>query len=204
MKRVSQFLAVILIVAGCAGTPPEADKPLPEAEYVIIDHKTRDFGGSTPDWVEMTPIQMEESGKYEDYYVFIDDQVGKDLEGIKLWARGFTISSEIARLVSTRVEDKFVGAAAGDKDALEGYLEEVVKSISEASYSGVRTEDEFWIKKRFNDGKEEYRYLFLVTVPRDQIEAAILRAFAEADERPETEEKKTAITRVKEAFEGGL
>jgi len=143
--------------------------------------------------------------EYQDYYVFVDDQVGQDLEGLKLWSRGFSVASEIARLVTTRVTDKFVGAAAGDKDELETYLEEVVQSLSEASYGGARKEEDFWVRRRKkSDGTEDYRYVLFVTVPKEQIDAAIERAFAEADEKEKSEEKKTAIQRVKDAFEGGL
>ena len=207
MKKLLLFVLVALVLlAGCAGNPKEKKTKIemePEDEYKIVDHKNRDFGGEPPNWVTMTVSELEGSEKYADFYIFIIDQTGKDLNGLKLWAKGFVASSEIARMVETRVEDKFVGAAAGDMDGLEAYMEEVVKSTSSAKFSGMRTEDEFWIKKKYNDGGEEFRYLFLVTVPRDQIDAAIQRAF-EGTEKPKTEEKKTAVDRVKEAFGPGL
>jgi hypothetical protein len=208
-KYVYLMLAavVIAIVAiGCASEPEEppvtVDAP---PEYKIIDHKTRDFGGDVPQWVTKSASELERSSEYSDFYVFMDDQIGQDLEGLKLWARGFSIASEIARLVSTRVEDKFVGAAAGDRNSLETYLEEVVKSVSEAQYSGARVEEDFWVKRRkASDDSEDYRYLFLVTVPKQQIDDAIKRALEEADEKEPTADKKTAIDRVKQAFDEGL
>jgi hypothetical protein len=210
MQKISYLLMAILVLAvavGCKSAPPPAEPKVqePEAQYTIIDHKTKDFGGTIPDWVGKGTIEIEAMDKYKDFYVFIDDQVGKDLEGLKLWSRGFSIASEIARLVTTRVTDKFVGAAAGDKDELATYMEEVVKSLSEAQYSGARQEADFWVQRRKkSDETEDYRYLLLVTVPRDQIDDAIRRALEDADEKEKTEEKKTAIQRVKDAFENGL
>ncbi len=213
MKRIAYpllaALMVLAVVIGCASAPEEEAKTVvvtaPPA-YTIIDHKTRDFGGDIPDWVTKSASELESSAKYADFYVFTDDQMGRDLEGLKLWARGFSVASEIARMVTTRVEDKFVGAAAGDRNALETYMEEVVKSISEAQYSGARVEEDFWVQRRkASDDSEDFRYLFLVTVPKQQIDDAIDRALKEADEAEKpTPDKETAISRVKSAFDDGL
>jgi hypothetical protein len=186
---------------------PKKEEPVKVEEWVIVDHKTKDFGGNVPNWVTKTPLQLQKEDIYQDYYVFIEDQTGKDLEGVKLWATGFSINSAISRMVATRVQNRFAGAAVGDKDMVETYMEQVVKTVSEASFSNVRVEDEFWVKRQNKTGGEiEYRYLFLVTVPKTQIEAAIERAFGDADEqeKPKTEEEKVARERVKEAFEEEL
>ena len=216
------FLAFGLFL-GCVGDPePAKDEPVEDEpvvkdepvveepakleEWVIIDHKTKDFGGQVPDWATMTAIDLESTDKYKAFYVFIIDHLGKDLDGIELWARGFSAPSEISRMVSTRVKDKFVGAAVGDMDMLETYMEEVVMSVSEADFSGVRTEDKFWIKKQ-NKNKTsdiEFRYLFLVTVPQTEIDLAIERAFGDSQSKPKTEEEETARDRVKDAFDAGL
>lgn len=208
MQKLSYlFLAAIVMALafGCKSGPDVTKPPEPDAQYEIIDHKTKDFGGTIPDWVTKSTIELEATEKYQDFYVFIDDQVGQDIEGLKLWSRGFSIASEIARLVTTRVTDKFVGAAAGDKDDLETYLEEVVQSLSEAAYAGARKEEDFWVQRRkLSDASEDYRYLLFVTVPREQIDEAIRRAFEDADGKEKSEEKKTAIQRVKDAFDEGL
>ena len=116
-------------------------------------------------------------------------------------------TKDIARMVATRVESKFAGAAVGDKDMLETYMEQVVKSLSVAEFSRVVIEDEFWIKKQSKkSGEVEYRYLFLVTVPKSEIEAAIERVFGDAASKvkPKTEEETAARDRVKEAFKEGF
>jgi len=211
MKKVAYLLllAIVLFAVGCASAPKEKKPAVAVTappEYQIIDHKTRDFGGTPPDWVTKSASELEADAKYKEFYVFVDDQMGKDLDGLKLWARGFSISSQIARIVSTRVEDKFVGAAAGDRNALETYMEEVVKSISAAQYSGARVVEDFWVKRRkASDKTEDFRYLFLVTVPRKQIDDAIARALKDADQKAKpTPDKETAIKRVKDTFDKGL
>ncbi len=182
------------------------EPPSKMEEWVVIDHKTKDFGGNVPRWVTRTALQIQREDMYQDYYVFIEDQMGKDLDGIKIWATGFSINSAIARMVSTRVESKFAGAAAGDKNMLETYMEQVVKSMSSATISNVVIEDEFWIKRQNkSNGEIEFRYLFLVTVPKTEIEAAMERAFGDANKAElKTDEETAARGRVKEAISEGF
>ncbi len=200
--------AIVVFFSSCAGSP-KVEKPamIQEAKPEIIDdqyHGARE----TPDWVFLDESEL--LSKEKNYYVFKFQDTGQDLNGLKLWTRGFTASSEIARLVSTKVKDKFVGAAAGDKDKLETYMEEVVKSISKAQYSGAMKKASYWweIRKVKADGsvEEYYEYYLLYYVPKDQIDNAIERALQNADKKvkPKSEDEKTARSRVKEAFGNGL
>ena len=113
----------------------------------------------------------------------------------------------LAALIQNKVKDKFVGAAAGDKDFIETYMEEVVKSVSEGEFSGFREQDKFWVRKRYfdQDGNvdhEEFRYLFLLTVPKKEIADAVKRAFDGT--KPETAEEVSAKERVLEAWGDGF
>jgi hypothetical protein len=217
MKKIlgiAIMIVVGLVMMGCPGGPsangptPKATPEPPPPTPRILEHKTSDFGGNVPDWVSKTQLEMEKTEEYKGFYVLIEDHPGgKDLEGLKLWAKGFSAKSAFADMISVRVNSKFVGAAAGDKDMLETYMEQVVKSVSKAEFSGFRVNDEFWILKQYfnTDGsvqKEEYRYLFLITVPRKAVDDAIKRAFDGT--KTETPEEKTAVDRVKEAFGTGL
>ena len=199
------FVVPVILLASCMGGP-KVEKPemIQEAKPEIIDdqyHGARE----TPDWVFQDEDEI--ASNVKDYYVFKFVQQGKDLDGLKLWTRGFVASSEIARIVSTKVKDKFVGAAAGDKDKLETYMEEVVKSISKAQFSGARKKASYWwqIRKVGADGsvEEVYEYYLLYYVPKEQIDNAIRRALEEADKKikPKSEDEKTARERVKKAIE---
>jgi hypothetical protein len=213
MKRIITVALALALAAfafvSCASTPP-IDKPAvsKENKVVVIDdqyHNTR----PTPEWIFLEPTEIEKQGTYKDAYIFKFVQQGQDVDGLRLWVRGFAAASEIARMVSTRVQDTFVGAAAGDKNKLETYLEEVVKSISTAQYSGAVKASEYWwqIQKADVGGNltQVYEYYLLYSVPKTQIDQAIKRALAEADGvKAKTEDEQTARTRVKAAMEGGL
>jgi hypothetical protein len=223
-KRLIIMLAIIAIftiVLGCISKPepppavptaaptpepPPTPKPTPPPPPPpqIIEHKTSDFGGEVPEWLSMDALDLEQQEAYVNHYVFIEDHPGgKDLMGLKAWAKNFSAKDAVASMVSNRVKSKFVGALAGDIDMVETYMEQVVKSVAEAEFSGLRVNEDFWVKKRYynSDGEvesEEYRYLFLITVPRKAINDAIKRAFDETT--PETEEERSAIDRVKDSW----
>jgi hypothetical protein len=202
--------AMAFLLVSCASGPKinapqvtQANKPK------IIDdqyHGSRD----TPEWIFLQPNELEAKAEYKDAYVFVFVQQGKDVDGLKLWVRGFAAASEVARMVSTRVQDKFAGAAAGDKDKLETYIEEVVKSVSEAQYSGARKAAEYWwqVQKTAADKSvtETFEYYLLYTVPKTQIDQAIKRSIdgAASAVKPKTEDEQTARDRVKKSFDNGL
>ena len=214
MKRIitaALTLAIVAFVFVACPSTPKIDKPAvsKENKVVVIDdiyHNTR----PTPEWIFLEPKEIERQGTYRDSYIFKFVNQGQDVDGLRIWTRGFSASSELARMVSTRVQDTFVGAAAGDKDKLETYLEEVVKSISAAQYSGAERSGEYWwqIQKADVSGNltQVYEYYLLYTVPKAQIDQAIKRAIAEADgkAKPVSADELTARDRVKAVMEGGL
>lgn len=218
MKKLIILLLVSLglLLIGC-GSPPPAEEPEPEGEIEVvgqvyppkvIEHTQTAFGGSVPEWVFVDASELEQSEQYGDSYVFKFDTMGGNLDGVKAWASGFDAPKEVARMVSTRVKNKFVGAQVGDKDMVEGYMEEVVKLLAEAQYSGARKSGDFWVYQQYynDDGtpdKKQYRYLYLYTVPRQQVDDAIARALEAMNgkAKPKTEEEQTARDRVKQLFD---
>jgi hypothetical protein len=214
MKRIVflalALAAMALFTVSCASTPPVEKPPMsPENKVKVIDdqyHGARE----TPDWVFLEANEIEKTGNYKDVYLFKFMQQGQNVDGLALWSRGFAAASEIARMVSTRVQDKFVGAAAGDKDALETYMEEVVKSVSSADYAGALKVASYWwqVQKADVSGNVEqfFEYYLLYSVPKAQIEKAIQRAIQEASNaaKPANAEEQTARDRVNQAMEGGL
>jgi hypothetical protein len=211
-------LAVLgLALAGCAGKKeapaPAGDLKVEPQVYPpkIIEHKTSSFGGNPPEWVFTVQEDLEQSDKFKDQYVFVFDEKGGDLDGLKAWTRSFVAASEVARMVSTRVNNKFAGAQVGDKNMVETYMEEVVQVLAQAQYSGARKVDDFWVlQQTYTDqgkpDKKEYRYLLLYAVPRQQIDDAIQRALDETAQKskPKTEEENKARERVQELFSTGM
>jgi hypothetical protein len=210
MKRASISLLLLLFVAllfacmGPQGTETDSGDGSDSEEVdevKIIDHKNKGLGGDVPAWCFASTFDLETQSDFEDSYVFKIEENGQSLDGLKAWASGFSVPTEIARFVSTRVMNKFVGAQVGDKDMVESYMENVTKSLAQAQFSGARKRDDYWVKKR--EGEETYfTYLLLVTAPRDLIDDAIDQALSAESERskPKTEEEKVARDRVQALF----
>jgi len=212
------LVAIGLLFAGCKTKPtPEQERALKVEPQVyppkVIEHKLTALGGDIPEWIFQyaNGEDLEKERDYKDNYVFVFEQTGKDLEGVKAWTRSFSAATEVARMVSTRVMNKFAGAQVGDKDMVETYMEEVAKILAVAEYSGARKKDDFWIYRQFYDDngnptKKEYTYYMLYTVPEEQIDAAIQRSLdAQTNkEKAKTEEEQVARDRVKELFSDGL
>jgi hypothetical protein len=115
-------------------------------------------------------------------------------------------------MITTRVQEKFAGAATGSPDDAFGrYFENVVKTVSESQFSGARKENDFWILKGYYKAnskkldREAYDYYVLVTIDRETLERQINGALESAEPDPaRTPEQQTAIQRVKEAFYEGF
>lgn len=219
-KRVATVagLVVLLVImlVGCAGGPEEeepvnANVPEPILRQPdLLDHKNYKFGREVPEWVVMDATEIEDLDEYEDVYVFkFESPRAQSLQGAELWTRNFTAASQIAQTVRNRVQVKFAGAAVGDMDMVESYMEQVVQSLSDAEFSGYQPEADYWIQMRYYepDGsvdEDAYTYLVMYTIPKNTLDGMIQDALEEADEEPETEEEETARQRVREAFENGL
>jgi len=202
------LLAIGFVLASCGGKP-KASGGFVEGEdaeeVVVIDHKNKALGGEAPEWVFMSIADLEAMDKYEDSYVFKVEADGKDKDGALAMLRGMEVPTMVARQISLRVQNKFVGAQVGDKDTLETYMENVTKSLAVATITGLREQDNYWVK--LQEGSDKYyRALLFVTVPREEIQAAIDRALDEeaARTKPKTEEEQKARDRVKEVFGSGL
>jgi len=163
----------------------------------MIDHKNYQFGKEVPEWVSMEQYDIEQLPRYKDVYVFkFTSEKSKDLEGSQIWMRNFTVASEVSRLISQRIKDKAVSAAAGNADAIDGYTKELVKIVSEANMSGLKKETDYWTCRRYfkADGDVEgdfYATFMLYSVPRKVLDGIIKDAIAKANEKekPKSQEE---------------
>jgi len=215
---IVSIVAASIAVMSC-GSAPEEKKPIEKkavAKFEIIEHKASAIGGDVPEWVQTYIYDgntgVEKMEKYKDKFVFIGEDTGTNLNALRLWAQGFNVAQDLARLVSMRVQAKFAGAAAGSPDDEFGrYFENVVKNVSDAKISGARKETDFWIFKRYFkvDGKtvdrEVYDYYVLNTIDQETLKKqldAVLNGTT--PDKPQTKEQKAAVDRVKEAFYEGF
>lgn len=204
-KRISfvclcSFLVVFLCTS-CQTTEKAKDgksKVVGKAKMPeMIDHKNQQFGKEIPEWVSMEQYDIEQLPRYKDVYVFkFTSEKSKDLEGSQIWMRNFTVASEVSRLISQRIKDKAVSAAAGNADSIDGYTKELVKIVSEANMSGLKKETDYWTYRRYfkADGDVEgdfYATFMLYSVPRKVLDGIIKDAIAKANEKekPKSQEE---------------
>jgi hypothetical protein len=208
MKRSVYFLGIGLIlavIAGCASAPPTAPAEFVEPTFKIVEYKNSALGAAVPDWVTMDVGELEDD--FDDEYVFRFEQTGEDLTGVKNIADNMNAPSEVARLVSTRVEQVFAGAQVGDENFVETYFENVVKTVTNAQLNGLRKYGDFWVLKEYYDNRgratnREYEYYTLYRISQAQVDDLIARAIDGLD--AVTEEEKSARDRVREILSDGI
>ena len=210
------FLAAVAVIAlaGCANKL----KPLGTVSSKIkkpemLDHKNLKWDKPVPGWVAEEPNVIEKTSDYKgkDVYLFkFESPRSKSLEGAELWTRDFSVPSEMARMVKVKVESKAAAAAAGDKDKVEGYLEDIVKTVTSTKLSGFKKETDYWIQMRYFDADgnptgDDYTYIVLYSISKKTLDKLIQNAISGADEdKPKSEEEKAVRQRVKEALSEGL
>ncbi len=207
--------AVLLVIVGCASTPDPADEAV--QPFVVLQHRGSSRGVDAPEWVRVSlegAAAVEAMDEFEGKYAVVLEESGSDLRGVEMWAQNFSAPAQIAQQVSTRVEQRFAGAAAGEVDAIETYMENVVKTMSEAEFSGFRRAGEWWVQYRWYEAdrttvdRDEYRYTVLYTIDRDLLDRQVLHAIDVAErqaQEPRTEDERTVRERVRRALaEEGL
>lgn len=219
MKKFLIVFAVLaaLLVASCASKPPAPPPPIPTmAKFEILQHKGTTLGiTNAPAWIEASlqgPKTVERLPDYTGKFVVVVDVTGKDLEGTSLAASRLNADTEIARYLSLRVKDTFAGAQVGDKDKIETYMERVVKSVSEARFSGFQKAADWWVQVRWYKpdkpsqwDRDEFRVLQLYTVDKAVLEEQFRKALAgEAANEPKTPEKQRAMDMVQQSFFEGF
>lgn len=177
----------------------------------LIDHKNLKWGKDAPLWVSQEAYELEKESEYKDYYLFkFESPRSKSLEGAELWTRDFSVPSEMARTVKMRVESKAAAAAAGDKDLVTGYIEDIVKTITDTKLSGFKKLSDYWIQMRYFDAQgkpagDDYTYLVLYRISKDTLDKLIDNAITGADEeKPKTEDEKRVRDLVKDALHEGI
>ena len=214
MKNISKMVGAIALVslfgflASCASAPVE--KPVEKVNVSIktpakqiLDHKGALTGGDIPLWVNQDVGEIETDAKYKDMYAFRGEATGGSEQSAKLIASRLDADTQIARMISLRVQNMFSGAQVGDDKTIETYMENVVKSLADAKISGWREAGSWWVQYEYTaTNKQEYRYYLLYTIPKDAVKKLIDAAIA--GQPAETKDKITARDRVKQITEGTL
>lgn len=214
MKRFIWMAAATVALISCPSAPPPEQRqqdvvsPTVQEKEEIITYQDRDLGIPIPAWVRTSELDLQNSPDYKDFYVFKFMEEGESLRGAQLAAERLQAGPAIASQINQRVQAKFVGAEVGDRNLMESYMENVVKSLADAQISGMRTQS-FWTKVRVTDPdgrvRDVYRVRVLATVPRQTLDTLVRQALDGAErERPLTEGQRAARARVRQAIEEGF
>lgn len=129
----------------------------------IIDDMGAITGAQPPKWL---PYVSETSKIKDELYPkkvpFVYEISGKDLRYLKRQANATGAAADYARTMSTAV----IASAGYQTTAYDGEITseqfaELVQSASRAKFSGFKKEGEWWVLRKFSDGREEYSYYVL-------------------------------------------
>jgi hypothetical protein len=206
---VAALLAISGFVVSCASAPEPKPSPSPVTTKATpaktpIDHKNLMFNGDIPDWITSEITDIEAQPKYKDAYVFRGEAVGGSEAGAKMLATQMDADTQIARMISLRVQNLFAGAQVGDDKNLENYMENVVKSLADAKVTGWRNMANYWVQYEYTaTKKQEFRYFVLFTISKEAVKQLMNEALNKAPQ-PDTAEKKNAKDKVAKIMDGNL
>ena len=132
----------------------------------IIDDMGAVTGAKQPRWL---PYVSEASKIKEELYPnkvpFVYEIQGKDLRYLKRQANSTGAAADYARTMSTAVRATAAEMAEGyDEQIVSTQFAELVETAARAKFSGFKKEGEWWVLRKFADGREEYSYYVLYLI----------------------------------------
>jgi hypothetical protein len=184
--RLCVLIIGVSLISACFSASQRMVDLGPVPEYQENNRITEVIGhenaadNDMPEWVARYVrgglIGIETLPEYADSYVFIGRQTGNSLDALKLWEAGFSLDQDLPRLVSARIQARFIGSGRGNPgDEYGRYFETVIKNSSDSSFNGAIRESSFWIKKRTfgEDGVspagETYEYFILIKIEKETL-----------------------------------
>ena len=225
MKKILSALLVVLAVfaiASCVSEPEPKPAPSKMDEVVlvpdILEHKGTALGASVPSWVmayiENGPGGVEKLAEYKGKYVIVLDSEGQSKQGTIAAMDNMDAPVQIARYLSTRVQQKFAGAQVGDRNELTEYFENVVKTVSEAKFSGFMTGPDWWVylqyykpgaKTKTEVDRRIYRVIKVYSIDSTILQTQLDKYLNDAEAQvAKTPEKQRAMDAVQSAFYEGF
>jgi len=223
MKKILGILLVVLAVfalASCASQPSVEAPKVADSVLTpdVLEHKGTALGANVPGWV-MSYIESGASGieklpEYKGKYVIVLDSEGQSKQGTQTAMDNMDAPVQIARYLSTRVQQKFAGAQVGDRDQLTEYFENVVKTVSEAKFSGFMAGPDWWVylqyykpgaKSKSEVERRIYRVIKLYSIDTDVLQKQLEKYLTDVEAAvAKTPEKQRAIDAVQSAFYEGF
>lgn len=197
----------VAVLTSCASAPTGTTRsgsyaPIEsnQIERIRLDYQGAAIGAAVPEWVTMATEgnvdAFEQLPQFEGKEVFLFMGQGKNLDLLRSQVNNFNIQADVSRNIVNHVEAKFGGILQGDKNTEEAknFTKEIVASLSNATFSGLSRDMDYWIKLRTIDHgrkteSEGYNYFVVYSMSKDdlqyQIAAAMGRISAETREEEE-------------------
>jgi len=227
MNRLLYYsIPVLLFFVACAGSadrrgPGPSETPgffeLPRL-YAITDFKHNDEGERMPEWVvrwlEGGITEVEAMDAYHGRFVFISRSEGNNFNALSRWAEWFNADLDFPRLAAARIEARF-GSGVSNPDSVYGaFFEALIRTASDARWTGAVREDDFWIRRKFylveeeifdpgetSPDEEDWKFLVLVTMDQSLFASQLNAVFRSVHPSPRpTREQTSAANRVKDRF----
>ena len=226
MKLLSAILGAALL-ASCTGKPaklilsPDQTQAASEnpVSYIITDYKNKAGGENMPEWAERYfeggTAGIETMDIYTDRYVFVSRNEGSNFNSLIQWTRGFNAELDFPRLAAARIETRFTKSAPFPDVEYGAYYEELIRTASDAVWTGAVKEDDFWILKNYfpseseepdqNQRKESWEFFILVTINKNLFAYQLNNVFQKTKPNPApTKIQTAAVNRVKDRFFSGF
>jgi hypothetical protein len=225
-RRVKTALAVgIIVILHAACATQQVRQPIPRqsepeanrvVNYEILDYEGKAAGGNIPAWVffflDGNQGGIEMVSAYRDRYVFFAVNSGGNFRALEQWQNAFSPGLDFSRLVTTRIEKRFLDAAAAYPDDEYGsYYESLIRAAADAEWTGAVKSEIFWVRRRFPDADglalraESYDFLVLVTIEKRLLVPQIQALFRGINPpTPLLPEQQAAVNRVVERFFEGF
>lgn len=132
----------------------------------VIDDMGSVTGAKQPRWL---PYVSETSRIKEELYPkkipFVYEIQGKDSRYLKRQANSTGAAAEYARTMSSVVRATAAEMAEGyDEEIASTQFAELVETAAKAKFSGFKKEGEWWVLRRYSDGREQYFYYVLYLI----------------------------------------
>lgn len=210
-------LAIMFVIGACSSKPATSvevkvsDQVMPPD---VLEHKGTALGMATPRWIEAYIENgsqgVEKLPEYKDRYVIVLESEGQNRQGAQLAMDVMDVNSQISRMFTTRVEQKFAGAQVGDRDMLEEYFENVVKLVSTAAFTGLEAGSDYWVylqyykpgaKTKADVERRVYRVFRVYSIDRNLLQVQLDKYLKDAEGAiAKTPEKERAIDLVHSSF----
>lgn len=207
---VSALLALTAGLLGCAGGPKPLDVVMPggtadAGEVRVIEYLGSDAGEPVPQWLALSPLELETLPEFSDSYVFRFALDGTTLEEVQASMRSFPESRSLAGGIIGRALAKADGIAGVPGDLMD----RAVRIVAATEYAGTDRAGEFWVHEELvveETATARYRGWLLYSVPRDQVRAGLVLAYdnAAASFPPATEPELVACEALQARFGDGL